>query len=170
MNTKQENEFMQELNALKERVSILEKQHREKVNCSRNKPIHPDNLKDGEFEYAGKFLSGDGSTGSTFGANGIKIASLLECNSFEMAKVIDAFSSEERINIIKELAIKRLSAKDLMEKLGFATTGKLYHHLSFLEKVGVIQKDNDKFRLNARYISCIVLIFVGVQSLVGKNS
>ena len=168
MNTEQEKRFFEALEGLEKRISRLEKGEKQSQTGER-RGGHPDHLRDGEFEYAGKFTSADGSTGSTFGANGIKIASLLDCNSFEMAKVIDAFSSEERIDIVKELAKERCTAKELMEKLKFATTGKLYHHLSYLEKIGAIQKDNDKFHLNARYISCIVLIFVGVQSLIGKN-
>ena len=41
---------------------------------------------------------------------------------------------------------KQTLARELMEELNFSTTGKLYHHLSFLEKIGVIRKDNEKYR------------------------
>lgn len=171
MNIEQEKRFFEVLKNLETRIDKLEgvRENPERQNERKERGGHPDDLRDGEFEYAGRFTTGDGSTGSSFGANGIKIASLLDCNSFEMAKVIDAFSSEERIDIVKELAKGKCNAKQLMERLNFATTGKLYHHLSYLEKIGAIQKDNDKFRLNARYISCIVLIFVGVQTLISKN-
>lgn len=132
--------------------------------------IQPSEMEEGRFAYVGKYKSKDGTIGSTFGADNNNIFSVLECNSFEMAKVIDAFSSEDRINIVKELIQRRLTARQLMEKLQFPTTGKLYHHLSFLEKIGVIRKDADQYHVSARYISCVVLIFMGVEKIVRNSS
>ena len=131
--------------------------------------ISPNDMEVGKMAYVGRYTSEDGSLGSTFGADSCDIETTLNCNSFEMAKVIDAFSSEDRINIVNELMKRSLSAKQLMDKLNFATTGKLYHHLSFLEKIGVIVKDSEMYHVSARYISCVLLIFTGVESIIRKN-
>ena len=120
------------------------------------------------LQYSGRFESEDKTMGSTFGSNNISIDSLFNYSSFEMAKVIDAFSSEDRINIIKLLINNRLTAKQLMEILKFPTTGKLYYNLSFLEKIGIIRKDCEKYHVSSKYISCVILIFAGAEKIV-KN-
>ena len=120
------------------------------------------------MEYSGKYISEDKTMGSTFGSNNISIDRLFNYSSFEMAKVIDAFSSEDRINIIKLLIKNSLTAKQLMEVLKFPTTGKLYYNLSFLEKIGVIRKDCEQYNVSAKYICCVLLIFAGVEKIV-KN-
>jgi len=92
-------------------------------------------------------------------------------NSDNVEKLMsDAFSSEDRINIVKTLIQRSLTARQLMDELNFSTTGKLYHHLSFLEKIGVIRKDSEEYHVSARYISCVLLIFAGVQSIINKNN
>ena len=136
----------------------------------KNYTVPPDEVEYGHMAFVGRFKSKDGSMGSTFGDDYVEIDKLFTCNSFEMAKVIDAFSSEDRLNIVKLLIQRSLTARELMEELKFATTGKLYHHLSFLEKIGVIRKDEDQYHVSARYISCVLLIFAGVQSIINKNN
>jgi len=131
--------------------------------------INPNDMEMGTMAFVGKYQSKDGKLSSKFGYDRFEISSLYNCNSFEMAKVIDAFSSEERINIIKELMTQNMTAKELMEKLKFQTTGKLYHHLSFLEKIGVLRKEGEFYHINARYVSCIILIAVGVAQIIKKN-
>lgn len=152
---------------LKKMEGVTQDQKQEKF---KNATIRPKDMEEGRMAYVGKYESSDGSMGSTFGADNIKISKLFETNSFEMAQVIDAFSSEDRINIVKTLIQKSLTARQLMDELNFSTTGKLYHHLSFLEKIGVIRKDSEEYHVSARYISCVLLIFAGVQSIINKNN
>ncbi len=152
---------------LKRMEDVKQEKKGEKLKCV---TISPDDMEQGRMSYVGKYESPDGKLGSTFGADNIKISKLFETSSFEMAQVIDAFSSEDRINIIKALIQKNLTARGLMDELKFSTTGKLYHHLSFLEKIGVIRKDDEEYHVSARYISCVLLIFAGVQSIINKNN
>lgn len=152
---------------LKRMEDDTQDQKREKFG---NVTINPKDMEYGRMAYVGKYESPDRSMGSTFGSDKIKISKLFETNSFEMAQVIDAFSSEDRINIVKTLIQRSLTARKLMEELNFSTTGKLYHHLSFLEKIGVIRKDAEQYHVSARYISCVLLIFAGVQSIINKNN
>ena len=164
-----EQQIIKRLDAMERRIQKIES----KEGVLQNKPtdsILPDNVELGYMKYAGRYVSDDGTMSSIFGDDNLEISDLFKCNSFEMAKVIDAFSSEERINIVKELIKNCLTARELMERLKFQTTGKLYHHLSFLEKIGVIRKDGEQFHVSARYINCIVLIFAGVQKIISKNN
>ena len=132
--------------------------------------IAPAEIELNTMAFAGRFSTQDGKVPSTFGYERFEIPTLYDCNSFEMAKVIDAFSNEDRIDIIKELMTRNMTARDLMEKLNFPTTGKLYHHLSYLEKIGVLKKDGEFYHIDARYVSCISLIAVGVAQIIRKNT
>ena len=167
-------EIKEILNRLEEMECRLKKMEggpqEQKQEKFKNATINPKDMEEGRMAFVGRYESPDRSMGATFGADNIKISKLFEINSFEMAKVIDAFSSEDRINIVKTLIQRSLTARELMEELKFSTTGKLYHHLSFLEKIGVIRKDAEQYHVSARYISCVLLIFAGVQSIINKNN
>jgi len=154
-------EVLDRLNKLESKIE----DKKENTNVSQLKKLSGE-IPVNTMEYMGRYMSD--ATGSTFGANNIPIERLFNYSSFEMAKVIDDFSSEDRINIIKLLIKNRLTAKQLMEILKFPTTGKLYYNLSFLEKIGVIKKDGEQYCVSAKYISCVLLIFAGVEKIV-KN-
>lgn len=162
--------ILEKINTLEARLNKLEDTPENIFKTkSHHYTISPDKMDVGRFAYVGNYQSDDGSMGSTFGADSLLINKLFDCPSFEMAKVIDAFSSEDRIDIVKQLVKQSLTARQLMDILKFQTTGKLYHHLSFLEKIGVIRKDSEHYHVSAKFISCVVLIFAGVEKIV-KNS
>lgn len=164
-------QILEKLEKMEERICRLEgRQKPDNSKIVHKNIIDPCQMEEGRMGYVGNYRSKDGTMTSRFGAENNSINALFQCNSFEMAKVIDAFSSEERINIVKELIQNSLTAKELMERLQFSTTGKLYHHLSFLEKVGVIRKDGEQFHVSAKYISCVLLIFTGVEKIVRNSS
>lgn len=165
------NEIINRLNEIDNRIKKIE-ELAQYQNCEKGRDvtINSKEIEEGRMSYVGRYESPDGTMGSTFGSDNVKISKLFETNSFEMAQVIDAFSSEDRIDIVKNLIQRNLTAKQLMEELKFSTTGKLYHHLSFLEKIGIIRKDREEYHVSARYISCILLIFAGVQSIINKNN
>lgn len=123
----------------------------------------------GKMTYRGKYESPDGQIRATF-AGDVSINKILKINSKGLAQVIDAFSSEERIDIVKLLLKKPLTAKEIMEILNFPTTGKVYHHLSFLEKLGIIKKNNEKFSISSKSVSCIVFMMLGVSQILKERS
>lgn len=127
--------------------------------------VAPEEMELGRMAYVGRYMSKDGSFGSTFGADSNRIDTFFEKSSFEMAKVIDAFASEERLDIIKKLMQERMSVKQLMESLQYPTTGKLYHHLSYLDKIGVITKENDQYFVTPKCISSVLLILNGAWKI-----
>lgn len=165
-----EKEILSRLEEIELKLKQMEAGAQLKQETLKHATISPDEIELGRMAFVGRYESEDGKLGSRFGADNIQISTLFESNSFEMAQVIDAFSSEDRINIVKILMQRSLTARELMEELKFSTTGKLYHHLSFLEKIGVIRKDCEQYHVSARYVSCVVLIFAGVQSIINKNN
>lgn len=130
--------------------------------------IEAEEMNVGIMTYRGKYESPDGQIGSTF-AGDISIDNILKINSKKLAQVVDAFSSEERIEIVKLLLKKSLTAKEILQILNFQTTGKVYHHLSFLEKLGIIEKHNEKFLISAKYVQCVVLIILGVAQILKEK-
>ena len=131
--------------------------------------VKPTEIEEGYIAYVGNYKSEDGTMGSLFGNDKCSAKELLSYNSFEMAQVVDAFSNEDRINIVKELIQNRQTAKQLIDTLHFQTTGKLYHHLSFLEKIGVVKKENEQYFISSKFIGCILLIFGGVAKIIRNN-
>ena len=158
---------------LKDLVARVEKLEKEKSKDADNLNIithSPDDLKINEMSYAGKFETEDKSSASVFGADRLNISEVFSADSHEMSLVLEAFASQERIDIIKQLAKKSCSAKQLMQELKFSTTGKLYHHLSHLEKLGIIAKYQDSYHLSSRMASCVILVFAGVVKVISKQA
>lgn len=171
-----ENQLIERISKLESRLDELEKiQIRE---C-KNVPVKmmqsektvidkTSNINVGMLSYCGKYESPDGEISANF-AGDVYIPNILKINSSDLAQVIDAFSSEDRIDIVKLLLKKSLSAKEIMEILNFPTTGKVYHHLSFLEKLGIIRKNNEKFSISGKYISCVVFMMLGVSKIIEEG-
>ena len=165
----EENKIVTRLEELEKRILALEgKDKEDAVKVGYKDLTDPKNLENGRFIYAGNYKTKDGRTGSIFGSNVSTIDEILQYDSTELANIIDAFSSVERIEIIKQLMKQSYTAKDLMEILNFSTTGKIYHHLSYLEKVGVIAKYNDIYHISAKFMGSIILIFEGAGKLINR--
>ena len=159
------------LNDLEKRLTLLESYLNKSETPEKGKIIHrntidPSEMQEGYVAYVGKYNFPDGSFGSNFGADKSSIRDSLSKDSVEIAKILDAFASPERLEIIKKLMKKHMTAKELMAELNFNTTGKLYHHLSFLDKIGKIKKENEIYKINGPYISCIVLIFTAAAKIM----
>ena len=161
--------LIKRIDGLEERVKTLEGKQVKGDNTPKFKDvIDPKELENGRLVYAGKYKTEDCTVSSIFGSNVVTVDEILKYDATELANIIDAFSSVERINIIKELMKKSYTAKDLMENLNFSTTGKIYHHLSHLEKIGIIAKYNDYYHVSARFLGSIILIFEGAGSIFRK--
>ncbi len=170
------NQLIERISKIEARLDNLEKMRlrecknipAEMIQSEKSVNSKTSNINVGMLSYCGKYESPDGEIAANFGGD-VYIPNILKTNSRDLAQVIDAFSSEDRINIVKLLLKKSLSAKEIMEILDFPTTGKVYHHLSFLEKLGIIRKNNEKFSISGRYISCVVFIILGVSKIVEEG-
>ena len=158
---KEENPLLERISKLERRLDNLESSRSQK----KESLAEAAEMKVGMLAYRGKYQSPDGQINATF-AGDVSIGNILKINSKDLAQVIDAFSSEDRIDIVKLLVKKPLTAKEIMEILNFPTTGKVYHHLSFLEKLGIIKKHNERFLISAKYVQCVVFMLLGVSQIL----
>lgn len=166
------------LEKINQRLEALEKGQLDKKGESKsyntNKVhtiIDPQDMPDGCVSFVGKYHSPDGSMISTFGFDTFRVSHIFEQDTFEMCNVLTAFASEERINILKSLLQSGKTAKDLMQELNFNSTGKLYHHLSYLERIGCLRKTEDVYRIVGKYVSSVLLILISANIIIndGKN-
>ncbi len=123
----------------------------------------------GTITYYGKYQSVNGDISSQFGADTMLISNYLKVNSKDVANIMGAFANEDRIDILKLLIKQVLTAKEIMEILDFPTTGKVYHHLQFMEKLGVIVKKNEKFVVKANFVACFVLMFASIYDIIKRR-
>ncbi len=131
--------------------------------------VHSSDLPPNVFTFAGNYTSPDGSIGSRFGAWISNLNCVMsEENTFEISKIIDAYANEDRIKIIKCLLQKNMSAKELQDVLKFNTTGKLYHHLSTLENIGIIYKQNEVFHMTGYAIGCSLMFLDTASRLIRR--
>lgn len=131
--------------------------------------IEPDDLGENILTFAGKYVSKNGSVNSRFGACISSINyTLFEYHSSELSKIIDAYGNEERLNIIKQLLQNSMTAKELMQQLSFKTTGKLYHHLSILENLGIIYKKNEVYHIQGYAIGVSIMILDSAARLIRR--
>lgn len=154
-----EKEILEKLTAIESRLDKLENKH---------KGPNVNSVNVGTMSYCGKYESPDGEIGANFSGD-VAISRILKISSKKIAQVVDAFSSEDRLDIVKLLLKKPLTAKDIMEILNFPTTGKVYHHLSFLEKLGIIKKDNEKYSIFGKYISCVLFMILGASQIIEEG-
>lgn len=84
------------------------------------------------------------------------------------ADIFASFGSVERLKVIDALLDDEKTAKEIMESAGMRTTGQVYHHLDDLEKIGLISKQGDKYKINSSYISTIALLYSGANYLKYK--
>lgn len=94
---------------------------------------------------------------------------LLSVDSFDAARFLGAFASAERINIIKLLLNNNYSANEIINKLNFATTGKLYHHLNFLINIGVVKNESGIYKIPQNLVGSIQLVLTTVCMLSKRN-
>ena len=159
------------LTAIEKRLNLVEfedqsgkRQNKFDANKRKN-TIHPKDMEEGKLAYVGKYVSDDGGL-YTFSGDNIHIKYSLEIDYAEMAKVMEAFSRVERVHILRLLLSKRMTANQIMSILGFKTTGKLYHHLSKLEDLGLLSKKNEYYFIKPKKVGASLLVFAAVERLL----
>jgi len=100
--------IIEKLDAMEKRINALEGKNTQPAQPIKNRhyTVSPENVEFGHMAFVGRYKSPDGSMCSTFGDDYVEIVSLFKNNSFEMAKIIDAFSSEERTFIRMSLLVR----------------------------------------------------------------
>lgn len=111
------------------------------------------------------FDNGDVSSNSEFHTG---IDTLILTDAIESERWFNAFAGSERVEILQALLKKSCTGSELMEKCGFSTTGKLYHHLNFLINTGIVQNDSGTFHLNASMVGNVLLMLLCASNFIRK--
>ena len=98
-------EIIKKLDEIEKRLDVLEKGTTQKSGIKIRDLSNPNELKDGRLVYAGRFKTNDGQVSSIFGSNVAKIDDIMSYDSGELANIIEAFASRERLDIIKALLL-----------------------------------------------------------------
>jgi predicted transcriptional regulator len=61
-----------------------------------------------------------------------------------MTRVLGALASSYRLDILKAVMEKPLTAGEIAEKVGFSATGQAYHHLNMLQAVGLLEQPQER--------------------------
>lgn len=67
---------------------------------------------------------------------------VLDTDDESVEKVLSAVADRTRLRMLKAILRTPSTVADLVQSLGFATTGKAYHHLNVLESADFVSKDD----------------------------
>ena len=103
-----------------------------------------------------------------------EVRNLFEIDEFRIAQIFSVLGSEDRLAILRELTKAPKTAAQLVQSLGFRTTGQAYHHLRELQLQGyVAQREGGIFHLDTKmagiYFAALGLAWnAGVRHEEGK--
>lgn len=131
--------------------------------------VDPKEMPEGRIAYVGNYVNEDGGQYS-FGVDNNEIKfTLNNVDNVEMSKFMEAFSRPERVEILRLLLKKSRTANELMRILSYNTTGKLYHHLSKMEDLGILTKTNEFYSIKPKKVGACLLIFTAVNKVLRKD-
>ena len=94
-----------------------------------------------------------------------------EIDAFEAEKLLSVLANQDRIEIIKLLLNHSATSTEIMEKCGFETTGKFYHHINMLMNLNIIKKVSDGlYVLDAKRAGYVIPILACVGYISVNNN
>ena len=138
-------------------------------------------LKKNTYEYVERILNGKQDVLAIgYFDNGDVSSRFSLCASVEKIKIIDSFEAEklfsvlanqDRIEIIKILLNHCATSTEIMEKCGFETTGKFYHHINMLMNLDIVKKaQNGTYLLDAKRVGYIIPILSCVNFIAKEEN
>jgi len=70
-----------------------------------------------------------------------QLEQLLGIGTEKIAKILSALGSKPRLDILTSILVEPLTGAEIVEKLGWGTTGQLYHHLKALQGADLLSQD-----------------------------
>ena len=102
---------------------------------------------------------------------GSTVDKIKEIDSFEAEKLLSVLANQDRIEIIKLLLNHSATSTEIMEKCGFETTGKFYHHINMLMNLNIVKKVNDGlYVLDAKRVGYVIPILACVDYISINNN
>jgi len=125
----------------------------------------------GALAYTGTFSSDKGTSArqSIWGA-AVATDTLLELNSNRMAeKVLSSVGNSQRLAILLALLKKPMTVNQLVEAVGFNTTGQMYHHLKPLVTADIIREEKGVYAVIPYRVQGLVLLLAGIHDLTDTH-
>jgi DNA-binding transcriptional ArsR family regulator len=122
----------------------------------------------GAVAYTGTFASGDDdSTRQSIWFSALSTDKLLALNDSHMVeKVLASIGNSQRLAILLALLKKPLTVNQLIEALGFNSTGQVYHHLKPLVSADIIKEEKGVYAVIPHRVQGIIMLLIGVWDLI----
>jgi DNA gyrase subunit B len=154
----------------KEGKDVLTPEGREQLNDLRNQLIAyaEDHHETGAIAYTGTFSSGSGeSTMQSIWVAAVQTDYLLALNDNRMVeKVLTSVGNSQRLAIVLALLKKPMTVNELIEVIGFNSTGQAYHHLKPLVSADIIKEEKGVYAVIPHRVQGIIMLLAGVWDLI----
>lgn len=125
----------------------------------------------GALAYAGTFIGGDLEAQSqSMWSSSLPTEELMHLNDNHLVeKVLSSVGNSQRMAILLELLKKPRTAIQLIEVLGFNSTGQIYHHLKPLLSADIIQEAKGVYAVIPYRVQGIIMLLAGVHDLIDSQ-
>ena len=122
----------------------------------------------GAIAYTGTFCSGDGDAASqSIWASVAQTDYLLTLNDNRMVeKVLASVGNTQRLSILLALLKKPMTVNQLIEALGFNSTGQVYHHLKSLVSADIVKEEKGVYGVIPHRVQGLIMLLAGVWDLI----
>ncbi|MCT4613055.1 MAG: winged helix-turn-helix domain-containing protein [Clostridia bacterium] len=166
--------YEEEINDLKEELKEIKKLLIKDYGSEEEKNISKERIKnalertDGkkrEFATLGSYSNENNNAQWDYSGD---IKGLLNMDSSLVTDVFSALGNESRYDILKSLLENAKTVNELMDELGYSTTGKIYHHLNALLSLKFIFSKDGKYYIHTNVIAGFINMIAGA-SLIFYN-
>lgn len=122
----------------------------------------------GAIAYTGTFCSGEEeSTMQSIWVSAVQTDYLLTLNDNRMVeKVLASVGNSQRLSILLALLKKPMTVNQLIEALGFNSTGQVYHHLKSLISADIVKEEKGVYRVIPHRVQGLIMLLAGVWDLI----
>ena len=95
---------------------------------------------------------------------------LLDIDNSKSTVIFSALASKERFAILKEIIKRPTSVNELIDNLGFSTTGQVYHHIKVLQNAGFIfQSERGYYEFCESRMGALMMLLCGIQDMLADK-
>jgi DNA gyrase subunit B len=122
----------------------------------------------GAVEYYGAYQNGN--RGYLRHQEYLAVERLLEMDLEDVAKVLFAVANRQRLAVLTSILEKPRTANELVELLGFGTTGQAYHHLKALQSADLVTvEDGGCYAFRPHRVHGFLMILAGVHDTLDRQ-
>ncbi len=126
----------------------------------------------GLLAHYGCLRNESGSQSSTWEVESIPLSRLFAMDTPAVARILSALANMHRIEMLKAVMDKQLTASELSAQVGFAAAGQAYHHLNALQSAGLLAQLGERgvyYSPGKRQVG-LLLIMEGVRIILAGDA